>query len=79
MGLSEITKLAPAVLISTLMAIWFLATSAAQFIAGHDRQAGRRPSTVGGQVLDPRPALATSLNVFRDIGWVGVGFGVRAC
>ncbi len=33
-GLSEMTKLAPAALISTVMATWMLATSAAQFLAG---------------------------------------------
>jgi POT family proton-dependent oligopeptide transporter len=31
---------------------------------------------VGGQVLDPAAALATSLHTFNVIGWVGVGFGV---
>jgi POT family proton-dependent oligopeptide transporter len=74
-GLSEITKLAPPVLISTLMAVWFLAASAAQFIGGFIAQlAGTQ--TAGGQVLDPRAALATSLGVFQTIGWVGVAFGV---
>ena len=31
-GLSEITKLAPLVLVSTLMAVWFLSVSAAEYI-----------------------------------------------
>jgi POT family proton-dependent oligopeptide transporter len=74
-GLSEITKLAPAVLVSTLMSLWFMATSAAEFIgAAIASLAGT--STAGGQVLDPRGALATSLSMFQVIGWVGVGFGV---
>ena len=74
-GLSEITKLAPAVLVSTLMAVWFLATSAAEFIAAHIAQiAGTE--TAGGQVLDPAAALHASMKVFQMIGFTGVGVGV---
>jgi POT family proton-dependent oligopeptide transporter len=73
-GLSEITKLAPALLVSTLMSLWFLATSAAEFIGGQiARFAGS--STAGGKVLDPHASLMASLNVFQTIGWVGIGFG----
>jgi POT family proton-dependent oligopeptide transporter len=74
-GLSEITKLAPAVLVSTVMAIWFLGTSAAEFI-GALIAALAGTATAGGQVLDPALALKTSIGVFRNIGWAGVGFGV---
>jgi POT family proton-dependent oligopeptide transporter len=74
-GMSEVTKLSPPVLASTLMAIWFLATSAAEFIAARIAQlAGTE--TAGGQVLDPAAALHVSLKVFNAIGWAGVGFGV---
>ncbi len=74
-GLSEITKLAPAVLVSTVMAVWFLGTSAAEFISA--LIAGlAATATAGGQVLDPALALKTSLGVFGTIGWVAVGFGV---
>jgi POT family proton-dependent oligopeptide transporter len=74
-GLSEITKLSPPVLVSTLMAVWFLATSAAEFIAAQIAQiAGTK--TAGGQVLDPAAALHTSIGVFQTIGWTGVGVGV---
>ena len=73
-GLSEITKLSPAILVSTLMAVWFMATSAAEFIAAQIAQLAGT-ATAGGQVLDPRAALHTSLGVFQVIGWVGVGFG----
>jgi POT family proton-dependent oligopeptide transporter len=73
-GLSEITKLSPPVLVSTLMAVWFLATSAAEFIGAHIAQiAGTE--TAGGQVLDPAAALHTSIHVFQIIGWSGVGVG----
>ena len=74
-GLSEISKLSPPLLVSTMLAVWFLANSgglyAAAFIAGLTRA-----DTVGGQVLDPAKALATSLQVFGTIGWAGVVLGV---
>ncbi len=73
-GLSEITKLAPAILVSTIMAVWFLGTSAAEFIGGLIA-ALAGTDTAGGQVLDPGLALHTSLKVFGTIGWVAVAFG----
>jgi POT family proton-dependent oligopeptide transporter len=74
-GLSEITKLSVPALLSTMMAIWFLSSSWAQYLGGFIAQmAGTE--TVGGQVLDPAAALRTSLSVFEIIGWVGVGSGL---
>ena len=74
-GLSEMTKLAPAALISTLMATWMLATSAAQFFAGKIAQM-TAVDTVAGQVLDPGKALATYAHVYTQLGWWGIGIGV---
>ncbi len=74
-GMSEITKLSPAVLVSTLMAVWFMATSAGEFIAAKIA-ALAGTATIGGQVLDPSAALRASLRVFGAIGWTGLGFGV---
>lgn len=74
-GLSEITKLSVPALLSTMMAIWFLSSSWAQYIGAFIAQmAGTE--TVGGRVLDPALALNTSLSVFAMIGWVGVGSGI---
>ena len=74
-GLSQMTKLAPAVLISTIMAVWYLSISWAEWIGGFIAQlAGTE--TVGGQVLDPKAALASSLHVFATIGWVAIAAGV---
>lgn len=78
-GLSQQTKLSPPFLASTMMAIWFLGSAAAQFIggiiAGH-----ASTESVGGEVLDPQKALETSLNVFQTIGmwgiYIGIGFFV---
>jgi POT family proton-dependent oligopeptide transporter len=74
-GLSEMTKLAPAALISTLMAVWFLASSAAQYLAGLVAKL-TSAETVAGQVLDPGKALATYVTTFRDIGVAGFAIGV---
>ena len=74
-GLSEITKLSVAKVVSFMMAVWFLSSSIAQFVGGWIAGlAGAE--TGGGQVLDPGAALATSLDVFGKLGWVGVGVGV---
>jgi POT family proton-dependent oligopeptide transporter len=74
-GLSEITKLSVASIVSFMMAVWFLASSIAQLVGGWIAGlAGTE--TVGGQVLDPAAALASSVEVFKVLGWGGVGFGV---
>ncbi len=74
-GLSEMTKLSVPALISTMMAIWFLASSWAQYLGGFIAQmAGTE--TVGGQVVDPAAALRTSIEVFNWIGWIGVASGI---
>jgi POT family proton-dependent oligopeptide transporter len=74
-GLSEITKLSVASIVSFMMAVWFLASSIAQLVGGWIAGlAGTE--TVGGQVLDPAAALASSVEVFKMLGWAGLGFGV---
>ena len=73
-GLSEITKLSVPSIVSFMMAVWFLSSSIAQFIGGKIASlAGTE--TVGGQVMDPKGALQTSLHMFQTIGLVGIAFG----
>ena len=69
------TKLAPARMISTLMAIWFLGSSASQWLAGLIART-TASETAGGQVLDPAKALATYAHTFWIIGLIGAGAGV---
>jgi POT family proton-dependent oligopeptide transporter len=69
------TKLAPAELISTLMAVWFLASSASQYLAGLVAKL-TAAETVAGQVLDPGKALATYASTFQGIGIAGIVAGV---
>ena len=74
-GLSEITKLSVASVVSFMMAVWFLASSIAQFVGGFI--AGLLVTeSVGGEVLDPKLALDTAIGGFQALGWAGVGFGV---
>lgn len=74
-GMSQITKLSPFVLVSTMMAMWFMGISWAEWIAGAVAQlAGAE--TIAGQVLDPARALANSARVFGVIGLVAVAVGV---
>jgi POT family proton-dependent oligopeptide transporter len=73
-GLSEMTKLAPRALLSTMIATWFLGTSGAQWLAG--RIAALTASeTVAGQVLDPAKSLATYNDVFWKLGLFGLAAG----
>ena len=74
-GLSEMTKLAPVAVFSTVMATWFLASSWAQFIGGFVARMTAQ-ETVAGQVLDPALALHTYGHVFGLIGLWGAGAGV---
>ena len=73
-GLSQMTKLAPPLLISTLMATWFLGTAGANFVAAKIAQL-TASDTIGGQVLDAGKALATYSHVFGMIGLWGLGAG----
>jgi POT family proton-dependent oligopeptide transporter len=73
-GLSEITKLSVASVVSFMMAVWFLSSSIAQFVGGKIA-AMMGSDTVGGQVLDPAAALHTSVYWFERIGWAGIAFG----
>jgi proton-dependent oligopeptide transporter, POT family len=74
-GLSQITKLSPPVIVSTMMAIWFLASAAAQFLAGIIANQ-TATETIGGQVLNQQAALQTSLDTFETIGIWGIGLGI---
>ncbi len=74
-GLSQMTKLSPASLVSFVMAVWFMAVSIANTVGGF--VAGLTATeTVGGQVLDPGAALARSLTVFNWIGGVAMVLGL---
>ncbi len=73
-GLSEITKLSLASVVSFMMAVWFLSSAIAQYVGGWIAGlAGTE--TLGGQVLDPSAALQSSLEVFQMLGYWGLAAG----
>ena len=70
-GLSMITKLSVTRVVGMMMGVWFLASAGANFIAsqiarltGADRQAD--------QLVDPGTALAATLEVYTQVGWLAV-------
>ena len=74
-GLSMITKLSAAAVVSTMMAIWFLASAWAQWLGGVLAQM-TATETVAGAVLDPAASLATYVSVFQSVGFWAVGVGL---
>ena len=74
-GLSQMTKLSPPLLLSTVMATWFLASSWAQWLGGFVARL-TAAETVAGRVLDPGKALATYVHVYGLAGWITFGLGV---
>lgn len=74
-GLSMVTKLSPAAVVSTMMAVWFLSSAWAQWV-GAIIASQTGAETVGGRVLNPAQALATYVEVFQTIGFVAIGIGV---
>jgi POT family proton-dependent oligopeptide transporter len=74
-GLSAITKLSPAAVVSTMMAGWFLSSAFAQYVAGIIATF-TATDTVAGQVLDPEAALNGYAAVFGSIGLFAIVLGV---
>ena len=73
-GLSQQTKLSPAMTVSTMMALWFVGTAWAQFFGGLITEK-MSSLTIGGHVVDAGEALRSSLSVFNMIGLVVIVFG----
>ena len=74
-GLSQMTKLSAPAVVSTIMAVWFLASSWAQYLGGMVANL-TATETVAGQVLDPKGALETYASVFQTIGIWAIGLGI---
>jgi POT family proton-dependent oligopeptide transporter len=64
-GLSTMTKLAPARLYGQVMGLWFVATALGNLIAGW----------YGGE-FDPKENLAEIPNLFMSVAWLGLGAGI---
>jgi len=77
-GLSMVTRLSPLTVGSTMMAVWFLSSSWAQYLGGIIASFTAVES-IGGQVLDREASLAAYLNVYFWLGAVTVVLGIGLC
>lgn len=74
-GLSAITKLAPARVVGMSMGAWFLYSGLSNFLAGIiASQTG--VETLGGQITDAEAAKATYTAVYSNVALVAMGIGV---
>ncbi len=74
-GLSAVTKLAPAQVVGMTMGAWFLYSGLSNFLAGViARSTGSE--TIGGQLTDMAAAKATYVSVYSSVGYIGVGIAV---
>ena len=74
-GLSAMTKLAPARLVGFFMAAWVVYSGIANALSGVIAAAAGA-ETVGGQIVDVAAAKTGYIQVFSSIGYIGMGVGV---
>jgi proton-dependent oligopeptide transporter, POT family len=71
-GLSMVTKLAPAKIVAFMMGVWFLSSSIAH-------QAGKhisRLTAVNGENISAEESMQVSMNVFNQVGLFAIGSAV---
>ncbi len=74
-GLSAVTKLAPARVVGMTMGAWFLYSGLSNYLAGViARTTGAE--TIGGQITDVAAAKATYVSVYTNVAYVAMGIGV---
>lgn len=73
-GLSAMTKLAPASLVGLFMAAWFVYSGLGNAMSGVIAAAAGA-ETVGGQIVDVAGAKANYIQVFSSIGYIGMMIG----
>ncbi len=73
-GLSAMTKLAPASLVGLFMAAWFVYSGLGNAMSGVIAAAAGA-ETVGGQIVDVAGAKANYIQVFSSIGYIGMLIG----
>jgi proton-dependent oligopeptide transporter, POT family len=74
-GLSMITKLSAARVVGLMMGVWFLSSSLAHILAAIIAQR-TSSDTVAGQVVDPAGQLASYVETFTQVGFMGLAAGV---
>jgi proton-dependent oligopeptide transporter, POT family len=74
-GLSQVTKLAPARAVGMSMGAWFLYSGLSNYLAGVIAR-GTGAETIGGQLTDVVAAKATYVTVYTNVAYVAMGIGV---
>ncbi|MCI4644204.1 MAG: peptide MFS transporter [Hyphomonadaceae bacterium] len=74
-GLSAVTKMAPARVVGMTMGAWFLYSGLSNYLAGVIAR-GTGAETIGGQITDVVAAKATYASVYTNVGYVAMGVGV---
>lgn len=74
-GLSAVTKLAPARIVGMTMGAWFLYSGLSNFLAGMiARTTGAE--TIGGQMTNVAAAKAGYIEVYSQVGYIAIGISV---
>ena len=74
-GLSAVTKLAPARVVGMTMGAWFLFSGLSNYLAGVIAST-TGAETIGGQLTDPDAAKATYAAVYSNVGMTAMGIAV---
>ena len=74
-GLSVVTKLAPANMVGMTMGAWFLYSGISNFLAGIiARSTGAE--TIGGQITNVAVAKAGYIEVYSQVGFIAIGIAI---
>ena len=74
-GLSAVTKLAPARAVGMSMGAWFLYSGLSNYLAGVIA-ATTGAETIGGQLTDAVAAKANYISVYTQVGYIAMGIAV---
>lgn len=74
-GLSVVTKLAPARAVGMTMGAWFLYSGLSNYLAGVIAST-TGAETIGGQLTDTAAAKATYIEVYTQVGYIAMGIAV---
>ncbi len=73
-GLSAMTKLAPAQAVGLVMGAWFVYSGLGNLMSGFIASAAGA-ETVGGEIIDKAAAKENYAQVFSGVGWIGIFIG----
>lgn len=78
-GLSMVTKLAPAHLTGTLMGVWFLSFAGSNYVAGILATMTGAGHGADSVELTPAESLANYIDVYSTMGYAAIGIGIALC